>query len=135
MIDVQPALTLRSEVSWVKSVPPGVGVGYGHRWTTDRETTIATVPIGYADGLRRDLGLKGGSVLIGGKRHPIVGVVTMDQIMVDVGPDSTVARGDEVILIGSQGDEQITAEEMAKILGTIPYELVCAISKRVPRTY
>lgn len=135
MIDVQPALTLRSEVSWVKIVPPGVGVGYGHRWTTDRETTIATVPIGYADGLRRDLGLKGGSVLIGGKRHPIVGVVTMDQIMVDVGPDSTVARGDEVILIGSQGDEQITAEEMAKILGTIPYELVCAISKRVPRTY
>ena len=133
-IDLEPALTLRSEVSFVKTVAPGIGVGYGHRWTTNRETTIATVPIGYADGVRRDLGLSGGSVLIGGERHSIIGVVTMDQLMVDVGPDSTVAVGDEVVLIGIQGDEQIRVEEMAKIVDTIPYELICAISKRVPRT-
>ncbi len=134
VIDLEPALTLRSEVSFVKTVAPGIGVGYGHRWTTNRETTIATVPIGYADGVRRDLGLSGGSVLIGGERHSIIGVVTMDQLMVDVGPDSTVAVGDEVVLIGIQGDEQIRVEEMAKIVDTIPYELICAISKRVPRT-
>ena len=135
MVPLQPALTLRSEVSFVKTVTPGTAVGYGHRWTADRETTIATVPIGYADGIRRDLGLRGGTVLIGGEHHPIVGVVTMDQLMVDVGPSSSVAVGDEVILIGTQGDAQILAADVARVLDTISYEVVCAISPRVPRKY
>lgn len=137
MAALVPALTLRSEVSFVKTIGAGTSVGYGHRWTADRETIIATVPIGYADGVRRDLGLRGGTVLIGGRRCPIVGVVTMDQLMVDIGAPSgghSVSIGDEVVLIGRQGDEEITAAEVANTLGTIPYEVVCAISKRVPRT-
>ena len=137
MAPLTPALTLRSEVSFVKTVDAGTSVGYGHRWTADRQTTIATVPIGYADGVRRDLGLRGGEVLIGGRRCPIVGVVTMDQLMVDVGigeGGAAVSIGDEVILIGRQGNEQVTTAEVANTLGTIPYEVVCAISKRVPRT-
>ena len=135
MVDLEPAMTLRSEVSFVKTVAKGVGVGYGHHWTTDRETTIATVPIGYADGVRRNLGKSGGGVLIGGEWYPIVGVVAMDQLMVDVGPASTITVGDEVTLIGKQGGEQITAAEIAKKLDTIPYEIICAVSRRVPRTY
>ena len=134
LVDLRPAMTVRSEVSFVKSVPAGQGVGYGHRYTTGSDSTIVTVPIGYADGVRRDLGLRGGHVLIGGMRHPIVGVVTMDQLMVDVG-GTTVAVGDEVILLGRQGNEQITATEIAEQLGTIPYEIVCAISSRMPRRY
>ena len=119
----------------MKSVPAGYPVGYGHRWTSDRATTIATVPIGYADGVRRDRGLRGGTVLIGGEHHPIVGTVAMDQLMVDVGPDSKVAVGDEVVLIGPQGDEELSATDVAVTLDTIAYEVVCGISKRVPRTY
>lgn len=134
MVELEPALTLRSQVTFAKRIDAGEAVGYGHRWTASEPTGLVTVPIGYADGVRRDLGLRGGQVLIGGMRHPIVGVVTMDQLMVDVG-DHEVAVGDEVILIGSQGDEQITAEEMAATVDTIPYELICAISERVPRRY
>lgn len=133
-VDLQPAMTIRSVVSFVKPISPGESVGYGHRWTASEATTIVTVPIGYADGVRRDLGLRGGEVLIGGKRYPIVGVVTMDQLMVDVG-DSSVAIGDDVILIGQQGNDEITAAEVAAKLDTIPYEIVCAVSERVPRTY
>lgn len=137
MAALTPALTLRSEVSFVKTVEAGTSVGYGHQWTAEHETTIATVPIGYADGVRRDLGLRGGEVLIGGRRCPIVGVVTMDQLMVNVGvpgDGDVVSVGDEVVLIGQQGDEEITAAEIANVLDTIPYEVVCAISGRVPRT-
>ena len=134
MADLRPALTLRSEVSFVKPIEAGEAVGYGHRWRASESTTIATVPIGYGDGVRRDLGLRGGEVLIGGRRHPIVGVVTMDQLMVDVGAHA-VAVGDEVVLIGSQGDEEITATQVATTLDTIPYEVVCAIGPRVPRRY
>lgn len=135
MIELEPALTLRSHVSFVKTVQPGTPIGYGHRWTADRETTIATVPIGYADGVRRDSGLRGRTVLIGGNHHPIVGTVAMDQLMVDVGSDAEVAVGDEVIFIGRQGDEQILVTDVAATLDTIPYEVVCSIGKRVPRTY
>jgi len=134
MVDLQPALTLRSQVTFAKRIDAGEAVGYGHRWTAKQPTGIVTVPIGYADGLRRDLGLRGGQVLIGGVRYPIVGVVTMDQIMIDVGDDD-VALGEEVILIGSQGDDEITAWEMATTLDTIAYELICAIGQRVPRRY
>lgn len=135
MVELQPALSLRSEVSFVKTVAAGTSVGYGHRWAAPAETTIATVPIGYADGVRRDRAQTGGTVLIGGQAHPIVGVVTMDQIMVDVGAGSDVAVGDEVVLIGTQGDSEILVRDIASELGTISYEVVCAISKRVPRTY
>ena len=133
-VELRPALTLRSQVTFAKRIEAGEAVGYGHRWTATEPTGIATVPIGYADGVRRNLGLRGGHVLIGGYRHRIVGVVAMDQLMVDVG-DHEVAVGDEVILIGSQGDEQITAWDVATTLDTIAYEVICAIGKRVPRHY
>ncbi len=133
-VDLQPVMTIRSVVSFAKTIPAGASVGYGHRWTASTKTNLVTVPIGYADGIRRDLGLRGGEVLIGGKRFPIVGVVTMDQLMVDVG-DAQVAIGDDVVLVGRQGDEQITAAEVAAKLDTIPYEIVCAVSERVPRVY
>lgn len=134
MVDLAPALTLRSQVTFAKRIDAGEAVGYGHRWRARVSTGIATVPIGYADGVRRDLGLRGGQVLIGGRRHPIVGVVAMDQLMVDVG-EHDVTVGDEVVLIGQQGDDEITAAELATTLDTIPYEVVCAIGQRVPRRY
>jgi alanine racemase len=129
---LRPALRLVSRVSHVQVVAAGEGVSYGHRWRADRETTVATVPIGYADGVRRDLGLEGGSVLIGGSRHRIIGVVTMDQLMVDCAK-APVAVDDEVVLIGAQGDDAITADEIADRLGTISYEVLCDIGVRVPR--
>ena len=133
-LGLRPALTLRAEVSMVKRVPAGEGISYGLRHVTERETTVATVPIGYADGVPRRLGLAGGEVLVGGRRRPILGVVTMDQLMVDCG-DDPVEIGDEVVLIGRQGDEEITAEEWAERLDTIAYEVVCGIGPRVPRIY
>ena len=96
---------------------------------------IATVPIGYADGVRRRLSDVGGEVLIRGRRRPIAGTVTMDQILVDCGDDTDVVPGDEVVLIGSQGPEQITAEDWASRLDTIGYEIVCGIGPRVQRRY
>jgi len=134
VVDLVPSLSLRSEVSFIKSIRAGEAVGYGHRWTADQDTTIATVPIGYADGVRRDFGLRGGTVLIGGSAFPIVGVVTMDQLMVDVG-GADVSVGDEVVLIGRQGASEQSANDVAQTLGTIGYEVVCAISSRVPRHY
>lgn len=131
---LQPALRLVSEVSFVKPIRAGEGVSYGLRWTATTDTKIATVPIGYADGVRRDYGLRGGTVLIGGVSHPIRGVVTMDQLMVDVG-SMDVSIGDEVVLIGRQGDVAISAADVAATLETIPYEVVCAISERVRRVY
>ena len=130
--ELRPALRLVSRVAHVQRVSPGEGVSYGHRWRADCETTVATVPIGYADGVRRDLGLVGGSVLIGGSRRRIIGVVTMDQLMVDCAT-APVAVDDEVVLIGAQGDDAITADEIADLLGTISYEVLCDIGVRVPR--
>jgi alanine racemase len=135
--ELRPALSLRARVSYVKRVSAGSRISYGLRHTFDRDTTVATVPIGYADGVPRRLWSVGGEVLIGGRRCPIVGVVTMDQLMVDCGPEATVARGDEVVLIGTQrgpgGIEQIRAEDWAEALDTIGYEIVCGIGPRVPR--
>jgi alanine racemase len=131
---LRPALRLRSEISLVKRVAAGEGVSYGLRHTFDRDTTVATVPIGYADGVRRRLGLLHQEVLVGGRRRPIVGVVTMDQLMVDCG-EAEVAVGDEVVLIGRQGSEEILATEWAERLGTIGYEITCALGPRVPRHY
>ena len=134
---LRPALSLRARVSFVKAVRAGSRISYGLRHTFERDTTVATVPIGYADGVPRRLSTVGGEVLIGGRRCPIVGVVTMDQLMVDCGPDAAVATGDEVVLIGTQdgprGVERIRAEDWADALDTIGYEIVCGIGPRVPR--
>ncbi len=135
VVELQPALSVQSEVSFVKKIAAGTPVGYGHHWTSNRDTTIATVPIGYADGIRRDRAFRGGTVLIGGTHHPIVGVVTMDQMMIDVGPDAEVAVGDEVVVIGRQGTTEILVSSIAAELDTISYEVVCGLSKRIPRLY
>jgi alanine racemase len=132
--DLRPAMTLRSEVSFAKTVGAGDRISYGLTWEAERSTTVATVPIGYADGIRRSSGVAGAEVLIGGRRHPVVGTVTMDQLMVDCG-DHAVVAGDEVVLIGAQGDDVISADEWATRLGTISYEVVCDIESRVGRRY
>lgn len=134
--DLRPAMSLKARVSYVKPVAAGTHVSYGWRHRFERDTTVATVPIGYADGVPRRLGTlpdaPGVDVLVGGRRRPIVGVVTMDQFVVDVG-DDPVSIGDEVVLIGRQGAHEIRAEHWADRLGTIGYEIVCGISARVPR--
>jgi alanine racemase len=104
------------------------------RYETGAPTRVATVPIGYADGVPRELALRGGEVLIGGRRHPMAGTVTMDQLMVDVG-DAPVDVGDEVVLLGVQGSERITAAEWAERMDTIAYTIVCGVGPRVPRRY
>ena len=132
--ELRPALALKARVSFVKRVAAGERISYGlrHRFGTD--SVVATLPLGYADGVPRRLFATGGEVLIGGRRRPIVGVVTMDQLMVDCGDDE-VAPGDEAVLIGTQAGETITATEWADRLGTIGYEITCGISARVPRCY
>jgi alanine racemase len=131
---LRPALSLRARVSHVKQVRAGDRISYGLRHRFEGNTNVATLPIGYADGVPRRLFHTGGEVLIGGRRRPIVGVVTMDQLMVDCGADA-VAVGDEAVLIGSQGGESISATEWGDLLGTISYELLCGISPRVDRRY
>lgn len=130
-----PAVRLATEVAFVKPVAAGDGVSYGLRHHVERDTVVATLPIGYADGVSRALGIQGQDVLIGGRRCPMVGVVTMDQVMVDIGPDAEVRAGDEAVLLGAQGTERITPDEWAARLGTIAYEVVCAIGARVERRH
>jgi alanine racemase len=132
---LRPALSLKAGVSHVKTLAAGERVSYGLRWRAERDTVLATVPLGYADGVTRRLSAVGGEVLIGGRRCPLAGTVTMDQVMVDCGPDAAVAPGDEVVLIGRQGDEEITATEWAERLDTISYEVLCGIGPRVPRVH
>jgi alanine racemase len=134
-VDLRPAMTVRSEVAQLKRVAAGDGVSYGlhHRFGDD--TVVATVPMGYADGIPRRWGLAGGRVLIGGVARPIVGVVTMDQLMVDCGNHGDVALGDEVVLLGRQGDAELAAEDLAGPLGTIGYEILTGIGPRVPRAH
>jgi alanine racemase len=135
---LRPAMRLVARVSHVKRVAAGTHVSYGWRHRFERSTTVATLPIGYADGVPRRMGTlpgrAGADVLIGGRRCPIVGVVTMDQLVVDCG-DVPVSIGDEAVLIGEQGAEHIRAEDWAERLDTIGYEIVCAISSRVPRSH
>ncbi len=136
-VGLTPALTWRSNVAYVKRLRAGDRVSYGQRAGVDQPTTAATIPLGYADGYRRGL-WQSGAVLIGGVRRPIIGVVTMDQIVVDCGDDD-VAAGDDVVVIGEQtvgstGD-RITADDLAADLDTINYEVVCGISKRVERVH
>ena len=131
---LRPALTLKARVSFVKRLAQGDRVSYGLRHVIASAAWVATVPIGYADGVRRNLSGTGAAVLIGGRRRQIIGTITMDQLMVDCGDDD-VACGDEVVLLGRQGTEEIRAEEWARTLGTIGYEVVCGIGARVPRRY
>jgi len=130
---LEPAMRLVSKVVYVKTVRAGAGIGYGQTWHAPKDTRIVTVPVGYGDGYFRSLSNKG-EVLIGGKRFPIVGRVSMDQIMVDVG-DEAVHNGDEVVLIGEQGNEKITAGEVATLAGSYSYEILTATNTRVPRVY
>jgi alanine racemase len=127
-----PVLAVKARVSFVKRLPAGAAISYGLRYRVERPTTIATVPIGYGDGVPRNLSEAGGQVIVRGRRRAIAGTVTMDQLMVDLGDDA-VEVGDEVVLLGRQGDETVTATEWAARLGTIPYEIVCNIGPRVPR--
>jgi len=132
--DLTPILTWKCRVLQVKNVPPGTGISYGHDYVTDKETTIATISVGYADGYMRRLSNRG-QVLISGQRAPVVGRVTMDMTMVDVTDIQDVEAGDEVVIIGKQGDECILAEEVAAWADTINYEIYCALSHRVRRVY
>ncbi len=133
-LDLRPAMRVISHVSMVRRYPAGTRPSYGRRKGLPVDAQVATVPVGYADGLPRALGAHGGEVLIGGKRHPLAGTVTMDQIVVDVG-DDPVEVGDEVVLLGSQGSEAVTADQWAEHLDTISYEIVCQIGPRLPRRY
>jgi len=129
---LRPALSLRSHVADVKRFPAGASAGYGRRWKAPVDTWVGVIPLGYGDGVRRAL-TNNADVLVGGRRHPLVGTVSMDNLTIDLGPETEVEPGDEAVLIGRQGDEEILAEEVARRLGTINYEVTCAISPRVPR--
>jgi len=133
-VDLRPVMTLKAQVGFLKRVPAGWTVSYGSTYTTPAPTTLATVPCGYADGYNRRLSNRG-AVLIHGRRAPVVGRVTMDQIVVDVGHIPGVAVGDEVVLFGRQGEAELHVDEVAALLDTINYEVVCAVSARVPRVY
>ncbi|MGC1455866.1 MAG: alanine racemase [Nitrospirota bacterium] len=132
--DLRRVLSLVTRIAFLKKVPAGVPVSYGRTFTTKRESIIATLPIGYADGYSRGLSNKG-AALVRGIRVPVVGRVCMDMCMIDVTDVPGASEGDEVVLIGSQGNERITADDIAAMTGTIAYEVLCGISSRVPRIY
>lgn len=133
-IRVKPLLSWKTVITMVKEVPAGTYISYGRTYQTEKPTKIATLAVGYADGYYRSLSSKA-EVLVGGKRCKILGRVCMDQMMIDVTEVPQVKIGDVATLIGKDQDEEITADELAKIAGTINYEVVCSISKRVPRVY
>jgi alanine racemase len=132
-IPLKPALILKTQVAYVKSIDAGESVSYGRRFVASKRTRIATLPVGYADGYSRLLTGKT-AVLIHGRRYPVVGTICMDMMMVDVG-NADVAVGDEVVLVGGHNGQEITCWDLAERLGTIPYEILCGISSRVPRVY
>ena len=132
--DLEPAMTLRSWVAALRRLEAGESAGYGRRFTADEPTWLATVPVGYGDGWRRGL-TNNADVLIQGRRHPLVGAVSMDNVTVALGADTDVAVGDEAVLIGSQGGERILAEEVARRLGTINYEVTTGLLPRVEREH
>ena len=134
LLALQSALTWHSRVTHVKRLAPGCPISYGGTFVTERDTVVATIPVGYADGYRRSLSGKF-YVLIRGEKAPILGRVCMDQLMVDVTDIPGVAAGDKVVLIGSQGEQTITMEQIAEAAGSFNYEFVCGISRRVPRLY
>ena len=134
IVKLEPVMSLKSHVTFVKEVEPGTQVSYGGTYTTDHVTKLATIPVGYADGYPRTLSNKGW-VLIHGKKAPICGRVCMDQFMVDVTDIPEIKKGDEVTLLGSDGEENISADTLGDLSGRFSYELLCGISKRVPRIY
>lgn len=131
-VPLLPALEWRTRVSFVKRVPAGETVGYGRTWTAPRDTWVATVPVGYGDGYSRLLSNRG-RMLVRGRSYPIAGRVCMDQTMIDLGPHTDVTVGDEVVLVGRSGTDEITTSEVARLMGTIPYEVTCLITRRVGR--
>lgn len=135
IVDVAEAMTLKAQVSHVKTIQPDDAVSYGRTFIAKRPTRVATLPIGYADGYYRTLSNRA-QVLIAGRRAPIIGNICMDQCMIDVTDlDVEVKIGDEAVLIGAQGDQRITRTEIASLAGTIPYEVLCSVGMRVPRVY
>ncbi len=133
-IDLHPVMSFRSAVAQLKSIPAGAGASYGHRFVAKRPTLLAAVPVGYADGYSRSLSSRA-EVLIRGQRAPVAGTVCMDWILVDVTDIPGVCTGDVVTLLGRDNGNLICVQELADLAGTIPYEIFCQISKRVPRTY
>jgi len=133
-IHLKPAMSLKSQVVFVKEVEENTPVSYGRKFITSKKTKVATIPVGYADGYSRRLS-SSGRVLINGEYAPIIGNICMDQFMLDVSHISDVEVGTEVVLIGQQGQNSISAEEIADIIGTINYEVVCMVGKRIPRLY
>lgn len=131
---LEPALALHSYVADVKRFRPGESAGYGRRWRAERDTWVGVLPIGYGDGVRRALS-DNADILVAGRRHPVVGTVSMDNVTVELGPDTDVATGDPAVLIGAQGGERISCEEVARRAGTINYEVACGIAPRVVRSY
>ncbi len=132
-LQLTSALSLKARVSFVKTLPKGSRLSYGLDYETQEDTVVATVPVGYADGIPRRFGRCGGEVIIRGKKVPVVGNVTMDQLLVDCGPDSQVMVGDEVVLLGNQSDQSITANDWASWLSVIVYEVICGFTGRLPR--
>jgi alanine racemase len=129
-----PAMSLKSRIVALREIPAGERVSYGGLWHAEQPSTIATVPIGYADGYTRRMTGRA-QVLVGGKRCAVAGAITMDMCMVDVSAVDGVKLGDEVVLLGAQGGHRIDADELAQWAGTISWEIFCGISKRVPRVY
>ena len=132
LAELKPAMSWVTGIAHLKHVPAGTPISYGHRWTARRDSVIATLPVGYADGYRRSLTNKA-EVLLGGRRVKQVGTVCMDMMMIDATDVPSARLGDEVVLLGQQGSESITAEDLADLCDTIPYELFCSIGSRVPR--
>lgn len=133
-IDIKPVLSLVTRIAYLKRTPAGTPISYGRTFITSRESLIATLPVGYADGFSRGLSNKG-EALVRGRRAPVAGRVCMDMTMLDVTDVPGVSEGDDVMLIGTMGGERITAEDIAAKTGTISYEVLCGISGRVPRVY
>jgi alanine racemase len=131
---LEPAMALRSYVADVKRFEAGWSAGYGRRWRATEPTWVGVLPIGYGDGVRRALS-NNAEVLVRGRRHAVVGTISMDNLTIDLGPETDVVAGDQAVLIGAQGGEQILCEEVARRLATINYEVACGISARVPRRY
>ncbi|MFN3311301.1 MAG: alanine racemase, partial [Thermomonas sp.] len=133
-VPVRPALSLLSQVVYFKVVRAGHPVSYGATWAPAQDTRVVTIPIGYGDGWPRALS-NNGEVLVRGQRRPIVGRICMDQFMVDLGPDGTAYNGDDVVLVGTQGDQAIRIEDVAQRAGTIGYEILTRLNERIPREY
>jgi alanine racemase len=132
--ELEPAMSLTSWVAAVKPFHAGDSAGYGRTWRSERDTSVGVVPIGYGDGWRRALS-NDCDVLVRGKRHPVVGTISMDNLTIDLGLDTEVEAGDSAVLIGQQDGERILAEEVAKRLDTINYEVTCGLTQRVPRVH